>query len=206
MPGIKTQNPDMDSNPEIREKIENMRKSRMSKKVAQLVISDKVSLYSSVDEDLLTYKNLETDELIGRIEIDGKKYITEETLRKYDWKTGTERKTVAGHECIQATTQIQNQNIVAWYATDIPIDNGPKSFGGLPGLILRIELNNDMVVSNCISIEQIENTPEIQKPVQGEKISIDGLNRLLWEKMTKKAKEQRGKTSSHIVDTLHIKQ
>ncbi len=67
------------------------------------------------------------------------KYVYEEPLKLMDWtlQPGTEE--ICGQTCRRATTSFRGRNWTAWYAPDIPIDNGPWKFGGLPGLILKVE-------------------------------------------------------------------
>ena len=55
------------------------------------------------------------------------------------WKMGTETQTILGHKCQKATCHWRGRDFVAWFATDIPTKAGPWKFGGLPGLILKVQ-------------------------------------------------------------------
>ena len=55
------------------------------------------------------------------------------------WKMGTETQTILGHKCQKATCRWRGRDFVAWFATDIPVKAGPWKFGGLPGLILKVQ-------------------------------------------------------------------
>jgi GLPGLI family protein len=55
------------------------------------------------------------------------------------WKMGAEMQTILGHRCQNATCQWRGRDYVAWFATDIPVKFGPWKFGGLPGLILKLQ-------------------------------------------------------------------
>lgn len=55
------------------------------------------------------------------------------------WRMGTETQTILGHHCQKATCHWRGRNFVAWFATDIPVKAGPWKFGGLPGLILKLQ-------------------------------------------------------------------
>ena len=68
----------------------------------------------------------------------------------YDWTTSTDTLTVAGYVCKKATASRimmgRKQNITAWYCDEIPINDGPSNFNGLPGLILQIEIDKNNVI------------------------------------------------------------
>ncbi len=46
---------------------------------------------------------------------------------------------ISNLKCKKATTQFGNRNYTAWYTTEIPINDGPYKFRGLPGLIVKIK-------------------------------------------------------------------
>ena len=55
------------------------------------------------------------------------------------WKMGAETQTILGHHCQKATCHWRGRDFVAWFAPDIPVKAGPWKFGGLPGLILKLQ-------------------------------------------------------------------
>ena len=55
------------------------------------------------------------------------------------WQLGEGSEMVCGHTCSVATAQFRGREWTAYYAPDIPVGRGPWKFGGLPGLILRVE-------------------------------------------------------------------
>jgi len=66
-------------------------------------------------------------------------YQYEEELPKMKWNLDKGEKILLSHKCNKATVNYRGRNYTAWYTTDIPINNGPYIFGGLPGLILEAE-------------------------------------------------------------------
>lgn len=61
-----------------------------------------------------------------------------ELAAEQKWMLADERQTFLGHECQKATCHWRGRDFVAWFAADIPVRLGPWSFGGLPGLILKL--------------------------------------------------------------------
>ncbi len=57
------------------------------------------------------------------------------------WQMGTEIQTILGYKCQKAVCHWRGRDFVAWFAPGIPVKAGPWKFGGLPGLILKL---NDM--------------------------------------------------------------
>lgn len=65
-------------------------------------------------------------------------YQYEEEQPLFKWTIKNEKKSIIGYNCEKAVTTYKGRSYVAWYASDIPISNGPYSFNGLPGLILEL--------------------------------------------------------------------
>ncbi|CAD7799801.1 hypothetical protein CHRY9390_00538 [Chryseobacterium aquaeductus] len=57
---------------------------------------------------------------------------------KLSWKIGKESKEIMGFKVYLAKTRYAGRNYEAYYAPEIPIQDGPYKFFGLPGLILEI--------------------------------------------------------------------
>lgn len=55
------------------------------------------------------------------------------------WQTCTETQTILGYRCQKATCRWRGRDFVAWFSPDIPVGAGSWKFGGLPGLILKLQ-------------------------------------------------------------------
>ena len=64
-------------------------------------------------------------------------YYTESATQQ-QWTLHGERQAILGHECQRATCHWRGRDFEAWFAPDIPVRLGPWTFGGLPGLILKL--------------------------------------------------------------------
>ena len=79
-------------------------------------------------------------------------YTYEETINPMTWALAPGSETICGYKCRKATTSFRGRKWTAWYAPEIPIDNGPWKFGGLPGLILKAESEDGDQKFEAVSI------------------------------------------------------
>ena len=61
------------------------------------------------------------------------RYLCVETNENIDWQPTDSTDTICGYPCHQAVAAFKGRTWTAWYAEDIPPDNGPWKLGGLPG-------------------------------------------------------------------------
>ena len=79
-----------------------------------------------------------------------------ESIPTQDWTIEEDTVTVMGYLCQKATCTFRGRNFTAWFAMDIPIQNGPWKFGGLPGLILKVYDDNKLYEFECVKIENFK--------------------------------------------------
>lgn len=85
-------------------------------------------LKSSAESIMTVYDLLDTDEPV---------YYTE-PYSEMTWEIGDSTRTILGYECIKADTDYHGRHWTAWFTPEIPIQDGPWKFHGLPGLILEV--------------------------------------------------------------------
>jgi len=66
------------------------------------------------------------------------KFIYEDE-EKLNWEITKKSDTISGYNCNLALTTFAGRNYKAWFTTELPINDGPYKFKGLPGLIIKIE-------------------------------------------------------------------
>ena len=77
----------------------------------------------------------------------------EETMGQ-DWEFVEGDTIILEHPCQKAICQYHGRTWTAFYATDIPISDGPWKLCGLPGLILRAYDHSNSFIFNCVGIYQ----------------------------------------------------
>lgn len=89
------------------------------------------------------------------------RYEYTEDIPKIKWKLESGKEEIAGYDCKKATCYFSGRYYTAWYAPEIPISKGPWKFGGLPGLILKMQDNNNQISWNCIGLENGDGNHDI---------------------------------------------
>ncbi len=72
---------------------------------------------------------------------------------------------IMGYDCRKATVEFAGRSYTAWFTPEIPLPFGPYKFGGLPGLILKIEDAERQFVWEAVGFERT-NTPIMEYTYQ----------------------------------------
>lgn len=81
-------------------------------------------------------------------------YQYEEEKPALKWKLINESKKILNYDCKKATVHYRGRDFIAWYATEIPLNNGPYIFEGLPGLILEVFDSNNKFHFSAMGIDK----------------------------------------------------
>lgn len=158
----------------------------------ELSFADNKSLYKAAEEepdlseqpqggvvmrfagnDNIFYKDFTTQTTIEKRNLMEKEFIVEDSIRNISWKLmDGETKTIAGHVCKKATGKSSmGLDIIAWYAEDISLSSGPAQFGGLPGLILGMDVNQGEFVYTATTFDKDVKKNDLKAPGKGKKVT-----------------------------------
>jgi GLPGLI family protein len=142
---------------------------------------ERVVIRMGVDNEV--YKNYRTGKVIELRELGPKKYIIEDSMRLFKWKLeDAETKSVKGFTCKKATAKSpQGMDIIAWYSDQIPCPGGPELFGGLPGMILEIDIADGEIVFTAVEITDKADLKMVRAPANGKKISRPEFEKMVEE-------------------------
>ena len=107
------------------------------------------------------YKNYPTGQMTitDRISSQGYRYV--DSLHTQIWTMGDSTREVLGYTCQQATADFRGRHWTAWFATDIPVSDGPWKLGGLPGLILEAYDEGQQHIFTAVGLERVKDEPII---------------------------------------------
>ncbi|WP_426478867.1 GLPGLI family protein [Chryseobacterium sp. CBSDS_008] len=85
--------------------------------------------------------------------------------RKPEWKIVPEKEKIGAYQAQKATASFGGREWTAWFTTDLPFQDGPYVFYGLPGLIVKIE---DATGSHSMAMigNKTINTPAAETEMQ----------------------------------------
>jgi len=87
----------------------------------------------------------------NRLDMDEYKVSDE---RKLDWKILQDKEKIGEFNTQKAIADFAGRQWTAWFVTDIPIQDGPYKFHGLPGLIVKAE---DKMQSHSFVLKEVKN-------------------------------------------------
>ena len=85
-----------------------------------------------------------------------KKYIVIDSIDVPDWKITPEQRIINGFNSFKATGNYRGRNYILWFTPEIPINNGPWKFSGLPGLIIKVQDEDNEVFFDLISLKNTD--------------------------------------------------
>jgi GLPGLI family protein len=142
-----------------------------------------------MSEDVVVYKNQKTKEIVSQEYIFDRKFRIADTLLNFKWILSNEEKIINNFKCRKATDT--TGITTAWYCTDIPINDGPYIFWGLPGLIIELSHANKTVTATAV-LQIDESETQIKKPSEGTAVSRDEFNSIFQKKIKEMGGNQQG--------------
>jgi GLPGLI family protein len=102
------------------------------------------------------YKNYPAEKITYTEYIMPDHFRYEENLKLFDWQLNTDTATIRGYHAQKATTSFGGRNWIAWFAPELPYNDGPYKFNGLPGLIVKVYDTRNHYVFEMTSIEKAQ--------------------------------------------------
>lgn len=105
----------------------------------------------------LIIKNVKNQTITSENEFFDKVYLTKYKCKPV-WKILQEKSTIFGYNAQKAETTFGGRHWIAWFTSEIPINDGPYKFYGLPGLILNIKDTEDNFIFSIKALSKEKNT------------------------------------------------
>ena len=133
------------------------------------------------------YKNYPTGQMTITDRISLQDYCYVDSLHTQTWTMGDSTREVLGYTCQQATADFRGRHWTAWFATDIPVSDGPWKLGGLPGLILEAYDEGKQHVFTAVGLERVKDELIIfNRPFRGNH-RFEQTNRLDFLRMERRS-------------------
>lgn len=166
---------------------QDQRKQRMMKRMS----SPDDIVYCNVQEGLTVEKKTFMDKV----------FLIRDTISLNQWKLTGEQKEVSGMNCMKAVhipKEGDTTKVIVWFTPEIPVSSGPGGFGGLPGLIVFLDLNDGkMQISlNSIVMRDIA-AGEIEEPKKGKEMTQAEFEDMRREKMEQMRKQWESQGGGH---------
>lgn len=127
------------------------------------------------------YRNFDQKKTVELRELAGQKFLIQGELSQLPWKFTGEARKVNGYDCMQATyaNPERKQNVVAWFTDAIPAPAGPAGYGGLPGLILELDVNEGETIYTAtnLNFKKLDNN-DMKHPSGGKKVTEAEFNKI----------------------------
>ncbi|MCK0191263.1 GLPGLI family protein [Arenibacter sp. F20364] len=164
------------------------------------------------------YKDVREGRYLVKNELFGKIFLVDDELPKLEWKLGGESKQIGNYTAFKATAiktikrpnmraifrrggdNNENQEseftekeieIVAWYAPDVPVNQGPGEYWGLPGLILEVKDDVTVILCTKLVLNPTEKK-EIKAPNKGKTVTQEEYDKISKDKMAEMRENFRG--------------
>lgn len=145
---------------------------------------DKESLIPSMSQMMAftgrVYTNTTSGFITQQKKLSSDVFLIQYSINEYKWKLSKESKKIGNYTSFKAslTDTVETVRgkraklITAWYVPELPYPFGPTEYTGLPGLIIELEINNNIVFyADKILLQTENNTIPITQPKKGKKVT-----------------------------------
>ncbi|WP_373551761.1 GLPGLI family protein [Haliscomenobacter sp.] len=134
------------------------------------------------------YKDLANNRQVEEMDLFGKQFLVDDIIPTRAWKVTGQQKKILDYPCISATVTDSLMGrarvITAWFAPTIPVAFGPQGYGGLPGMILEIDMDGGRSVITAAEVKlQKPDEASIKAPEKGKKVTRAEYQKIQVEKM-----------------------
>ena len=141
-----------------------------------------------------SYVDLDEGRIVETHDLMGRTFRVVEQRPEYEWRLTSEQAEHLGYMVIKATAEHDSTAIEAWFTPEIPVGGGPGPYGGLPGMILVLSVDDGHTkyFATEIALGDVEEGL-IKTPKEGKEMSREEYDELVAEKMDEMRKLMGGR-------------
>ena len=132
-------------------------------------------------EQDIVYKNHKDRTYAKQTEFMSRTFLIEEKLKVNNWEIKEDTMKIGDYLCKKAMLEKDSISVVAWFTGEIPSNEGPGKYYGLPGLILKVETGKVTIEATGISFSK-EGTL-VERPAKGKKVTLKEFEKIREEKI-----------------------
>ena len=159
------------------------------------------------------YKNIKTQRYVKQSDLFGKTFLVQDSLKTLSWDLQSDTKNIGTYTCFKATLEREvvsdldgskeMQTVTAWYTPQIPVSNGPEEFQGLPGLILELSYDSQIILCSKISLNPSKQIV-IKQPTNGKSVTQSEFDAIMAKKMKEMESQYRHNKDGDHSFTIEI--
>lgn len=110
-----------------------------------------------------------------------------------EWQLTSEQAEHLGYMVLKATAQKDSATTIdAWFTPQIPVQGGPEAYGGLPGMILVLSVNDGQIQYQAteVALGELEQGT-IGPPDEGDEMSQEEFEQLVKERIAEMTRNRR---------------
>jgi hypothetical protein len=114
----------------------------------------------------------------------GRTFLIEDEVPALQWRLTGEQAEFLDYVVQKAVAQQDSSTVEAWFTPQIPISGGPAMYGGLPGMILVVSVDDGEIQYNAtaVSLTAVDEGV-IVRPTEGEAVTRDEYEEIVAEKL-----------------------
>ncbi len=125
-----------------------------------------------------------------------KEFLIKGKIERKKWKITNEKIKYLGYVCQKATLseeippssgseeEPKEQNIVAWFTSEIPASIGPHDYYGLPGAVLMVSINEGKTEIKATNVDLTPpDSKMLEKPTKGQEVTHEEYEKIMEVKM-----------------------
>lgn len=153
----------------------------------------------------ILYKNTKDNRFSNQVDLYGKIFLVKDSIETIEWVLENETKNIGEYTCYKATfseeveiiesgmsingdndlsdpeTTTETRVTTAWYTPQIPVNNGPARYQGLPGLILEINDGQQTMICSKIVLNP-DDQVDIKEPTKGKMVNQAAFDEIMEKK------------------------
>jgi GLPGLI family protein len=136
------------------------------------------------EADNRVYTNLDDGVVIDKRDFMGRTFLITGDQPTYAWRLTGEQSEYLGFACQKAVAEQDSTMIEAWFTTEIPYSIGPDVYGGLPGAILVLTLDDGQRTFTATNVDmEGDAIAALEPPDDGRKVTRQEFDEIVEEKM-----------------------